>query len=137
MNTTNTTNMNTNTMDSDNKLKGIDTTTFGYNYGIMLTLYNQYKTQINNGLNKMINRIVNLIIANNPTVTTNDARIGIINDILFKDSLVGQGQILPQIYIKNKLKNMETIEELKETFIPSLNFREKMSIVRNFASKDN
>ena len=136
-NTTNTTNMNTNTMDSDNKLKGIDTTTFGYNYGIMLTLYNQYKTQINNGLNKMINRIVNLIIANNPTVTTNDARIGIINDILFKDSLVGQGQILPQIYIKNKLKNMETIEELKETFIPSLNFREKMSIVRNFASKDN
>ena len=38
--------MNTNTMDSDNKLKGIDTTTFGYNYGIMLTLYNQYKTHI-------------------------------------------------------------------------------------------
>ena len=122
---------------TDDILKGVDTNTIVYNYGIMLTLYNQYKTQINNGLNKMIHRIVNLIIVNNPTVTTNGARIGIINDILFKDSLVGQGQILPQIYIKNKLKNMETIEELKETFIPSLNFREKMSIVRNFASKDN
>ena len=124
-------------MNKDDILKDVDTSTFAYNYSIMLTLYNQYKVQVNTGLNKMINRIINLIIANNPTVTTNDARIGIINDILFKDSLVGQGQILPLIYIKNKPKTIETIKELKETFIPSLNFREKMSIMRNFASKDN
>ena len=124
-------------MNKDDILKNVDTTTMAYNYGIMLTLYNQYNRQINNGLNKMINRIVNLIIANNPTVTTNDALVPIITNILFKDSLVGQGQIFPQIYIKNKPKNIETIEELKETFIPSLNFREKMSTIRNFVSKDN
>lgn len=124
-------------MNKDNKdntydiLKGVDTNTIAYNYSIMLTLYNQYKKQINDGLNKMINRIINLIIASNPMDTKDSERRDIINNMLFKDSLIGQGQILPQIPINNYVK------ELKNTFIPSLNFREKMSIIRNFASKDN
>ena len=124
-------------MDSDNKLKEVDTETIMYNYAIVLTLYNQYKDEINLGLDKLINRIINLILAYHPTLTKNSERLNIINDILFKDSLIGQGQILPRISINNKLKDMETIEELKNIFIPSLNFREKMSMVRNFASKDN
>jgi hypothetical protein len=118
-------------MNKDDILKDVDTTTIAYNYSIMLTLYNQYKVQVNDGLNKMINRIINLIIANNPMDTKDSERREIINNILFKDSLIGQGQILPQISINNYVK------ELKNTFIPSLNFREKMSIIRNFASKDN
>ena len=49
-----------------------------------------------------------------------------------------QGQLgVPLIKVDNKYTEIQTISELKEIYIPSLNFREKMSIMRNFASSDN
>ena len=119
-----------------------DTSKITYNYTIARALFDNSsnKNKISNEVNKLILAQIDLLIANS---SSNDAimekdKLQIIKSVFFKDVINEQGQLgEPLIKIEGKYKPVKTIAELKNSYIPSLNFREKMTMAKNFASKTN
>jgi hypothetical protein len=134
------TNIATNKNTSKNKDTNVNTKTslISYNYSIIRSLFNNTsnKNMIENEITKLIILQIDLIIAFYSKLQKDSEQLDKINSLLFKDSIIGQGQIMPTIRINGVDKQLATILELKNTFIPSLNFREKMSIIRNFISSN-
>jgi len=119
-----------------------DTSKITYNYTIARALFDNSsnKNKISNEVNKLILAQIDLLITKS---SSNDAimekdKLQIIKSVFFKDVINEQGQLgEPLIKIEGKYKPVKTIAELKNSYIPSLNFREKMTMAKNFASKTN
>ena len=117
----------------------MDTSKIGYNYKIAKALFDNTKNRrpIREEIKKIIQLQIDLIIAryqlSNPV-----EQLAELKKVFFKNVLTGQGQLgSPQIKIDGKYKYIQTVQEFREPFINSLNFRELMSMMRNFASVEN
>jgi hypothetical protein len=126
-------------MSSDNSIY-TDTSTILYNYAIARTLFDsKNKNVIENEVTKLISLQVDLIVANssnNPAITAKDNLVNLVT-IFFKDVIEEQGQLGDPLVKENgSYIPPKTLSELKAV-ISEYNFREKMSILRNFASKTN
>jgi len=118
----------------------IDTSSIGYNYSIMYSLfYSKNKNVIDKEVTKLINDQIDLMIAFKQNDSAVEQLKFIIDKFFVYSSILGkeQGQLgMPQIKDQGVYKPVVSIDELKNRYIPSLNFREKMSIVRNFSAKN-
>ena len=117
-----------------------DTSSVLYNYAIARTLFDsKNKSVIENEVTKLISLQFDLIVANssnNPAISAKDRLNNVIN-IFFKDVINEQGQLgTPLIKIDGSYRPVQVLSELKDVIL-KYNFREKMSILRNFASKTN
>ena len=117
-----------------------DTSSVLYNYAIARTLFDsKNKSIIENEVTKLISLQFDLIVANNsnnPAISAKDNLNKVIT-IFFKDVINEQGQLgIPLIKQDGSYIPIQTLSELKDTIL-KYNFREKMSILRNFASKTN
>ena len=126
-------------MSSDNSIY-TDTSTILYNYAITRTLFDsKNKNAIEKEVTTLIFLQFDLIVANssnNPAITAKDNLDNVIS-IFFKDVINEQGQLGVPLVKKNGLYTpLKTLSELKDVIL-KYNFREKMSILRNFASKTN
>ena len=131
--------MTTNINNNNNNIYS-DTSSVLYNYAITRTLFDsKNKNVIENEITKLIFLQFDLIIANssnNPTINAK-ANLNNVITIFFKDVINEQGQVgIPLIKKGGLYIPIQTLSELKDTIL-SYNFREKMSILRNFASKTN
>ena len=117
----------------------MDTSSITYNYGIARGLYDSQNMKvIDIEIIKLIYSQIDLVLAyyNNPVAAME--QLNLIKTVFFKDALNEQGQIgIPLIKIRGVYNQVQTIQELKNSFIPSLNFREKMTMLKNFVSKTN
>lgn len=127
-----------NNNDNNNSLYA-NTSNILYNYAIVRTLFDsKNKNTIEQEVTKLIFLQFDLIIANNnnPAITDKD-KLNKVITIFFKDVVNEQGQIgIPLINISGSYQRIQTLAELKNV-ISNYNFREKMSIIRNFVSKTN
>jgi hypothetical protein len=118
----------------------IDTTSIAYNYSIMASLFNSTnKMVIEDEVVKLINYQIDLMIAYKQNELPVQQLQFIIDKFFKYSAILGkeQGQLgMPQIKVDRVYKPIKTVDELRTQYIPSLNFREKMSIVRNFSSKN-
>tara|TARA_B110000858_G_scaffold39422_1_gene44757 strand:- start:2652 stop:4025 length:1374 start_codon:yes stop_codon:yes gene_type:complete len=118
----------------------IDTSSIGYNYSIMYSLfYSKNKNVIDKEVTKLINDQIDLMIAFKQNDSAVEQLKFIIDKFFVYSSILGkeQGQLgMPQIKDHGVYKPVVSVDELKNRYIPSLNFREKMSIVRNFSAKN-
>ena len=117
-----------------------DTSSVLYNYAIARTLFDgKNKSVIENEVTKLIYLQFDLIVANsinNPSISAKDNLDNVIN-IFFKDVINEQGQLgVPLVKLNGSYQPIQTLGELKDVIL-KYNFREKMSILRNFASKTN
>ena len=116
----------------------IDTSSIGYNYYIAKSLFDNKNNikQIEAEVVKLINYQIDLMASYKQDSTAMD-QLQYIQSRFFTDTIRGkeQGQITPQIKINNMNKSFKTIAEFK-AFVSRINFREKMSMARNFASKN-
>jgi hypothetical protein len=121
--------------------QGMDTSTITYNYLITKALFDNgaSKKKIDSEIQNFINLQIELVLAYYAeNVFEEKQKLAKLVGVFFKDVMNEQGQLgVPLIKVDNKYTEIQTISELKEIYIPSLNFREKMSIMRNFASSDN
>ncbi len=119
----------------------MDTSTITYNYLIAKALFDNTnnKNKIENEIVKLTNLQLDLIISyHKDAIFEEKQMLGKIINVFFKDIVNEQGQLgVPLIKINGEYKELQTINELRENYIPSLNFREKMSMMRNFASAEN
>lgn len=117
----------------------IPTKSIAYNYGITRGLFDSKNMRIiDNEIVKLINMQIDLIVNyyDNPTAAMD--KLTLVKKVFFKDAINEQGQIgIPLINVNGTYKQLQTINELKEDFIPALNFREKMTMLKNFISKQN
>lgn len=119
----------------------MDTSSITYNYLIAKSLFDNTnnKNKIENEIVKLINLQLDLIISyHKDSIFEEKQMLKKIINVFFKDIVNEQGQLgVPLIKINGVYKELQTINELRETYISSLNFREKMSMMRNFASAEN
>lgn len=116
------------------------TDSIGYNYAIARALfYTTYnKKRIEDEITKIIYLQIDLILAYNNQITNAKEQLNKIIAIFFKDYVNEQGQLgSPLIYIKGRYIPVQTLDELRTGFISKLNIREKMSMLKNFQSKEN
>lgn len=117
----------------------MDTSSITYNYGIVRGLYDSKNMKIiDNEITKLIYSQIDLVLTyyNNPVAAME--KLNLIKTVFFKDAVNEQGQIgIPLIKIGGLYKQVQTTQELKNVFIPRLNFREKMTMLKNFVSKTN
>jgi hypothetical protein len=129
------------TYDSDTKRNSIygDTSSILYNYAIARTLFDSVKNKnaIENEVLSLLNLQIDLILAFNNNVTTSKEQVRILSNIFFKDVINEQGQLgNPLIKIDGVYREVLTVHEFR-TVVRRLNFREKMSMLRNFVSTSN
>lgn len=132
--------MATNIINNSNSNIYTDTSSVLYNYAIARTLFDsKNKNVIENEVTKLISLQFDLIVANssnNPAISAKDNLNNVIA-IFFKDVINEQGQVgVPLVKINGSYQPVKTIDQLKDVIL-KYNFREKMSILRNFASKTN
>ena len=117
----------------------MDTSSITYNYGIARGLYDSRNMNvIDNEITNLIYSQIDLVLAyyNNPVAAME--KLNLIKTVFFKDAINEQGQIgIPLIKVRGVYKQVQTVQELKDLFIPNLNFREKMTMLKNFVSKTN
>ena len=117
------------------------TDSIGYNYAIARALFEsrKFKKIIEDEILKIIYLQIDLILAYNNHPESALDKLKFIKDVFFKDYVNEQGQIgIPMIFVQGTgYKQIQTLNELTDTFIPSLNIREKMSMLKNFQSKEN
>ena len=117
----------------------IDTSSIKYNYDIAKALFDNTKIikRIDKEVTKLIESQIDLLLAAS-NETDDKQKLDFIKDVFFKDAITEHGQIgsTPLIYIDGKKKTIQTIAELK-LFVKSLNIREKMTMLKNFISKNN
>ena len=120
-------------------IKQMDTSTIAYNYAIAKKLYDSSnKFIIENEIEQLINKQIQFILKFTSNYNTDKERFEKIKEVFFKNSINEIGQLgVPLINIENKLVPVTTINELINDYIPNLNFREKMTMVKNFISKKN
>jgi len=111
----------------------------GYNYAIAKSLYDSPNGKIIiNEVDKLLDYLIELILAYNNNPTGSLEKLNLIKQIFFKKYTNEQGQIgEPLVRINNKLQPVASLDELINKFIPSLNLREKMMMIKNFASREN
>lgn len=110
----------------------------GYNYAIASTLfYSKNKSKIEAEITNLIYLQIDLILKYNSVISTPLEQLNKVKQVFFKDYINEQGQLgTPMIKVDGGYKDVKTISELKG-IIMKFNFREKMSIVRNFAARQN
>ena len=119
------------------------TDSIGYNYAIARALFDttDNKKKIEYEITKIIYLQIELILAYNNQITNAKEQLNKIIAIFFKDYVNEQGQLgTPLIYIKGRPSPyvpVQTLDELRTGFISKLNIREKMSMLKNFQSKEN
>ena len=117
------------------------TDSIGYNYAIARALFESRKIKkiIEDEILKIIYLQIDLILAYNNHPESALDKLKFIKDVFFKDYVNEQGQIgIPMIFVQGTgYKQIQTLNELTDIFIPSLNIREKMSMLKNFQSKEN
>jgi len=119
------------------------TDSIGYNYAIARALFDTTynKKKIEDEITKIIYLQIELILAYNNQITNAKEQLNKIIAIFFKDYVNEQGQLgTPLIYIKGRpspYAHVQTLDELRTGFISKLNIREKMSMLKNFQSKEN
>jgi len=116
------------------------TDSIGYNYAIARALFDTTynKKKIEDEIAKIIYLQIDLILAYNNQITNAKEELNKIIAIFFKDYVNEQGQLgSPLIYIKGRYTPVQTLDELRSGFISKLNIREKMSMLKNFQSKEN
>ena len=135
-------NININSNNNSNNKSSVynDTSSILYNYAIARTLFDgKNKSVIENEITKLLLLQFDLIVANssnNPAITAKDNLDNVIL-IFFKDVINEQGQLgVPLVKINGSYQPVKTLGQLKDVIL-KYNFREKMSILRNFASKTN
>jgi hypothetical protein len=133
-------NINSNSNSNSNSSIYNDTSSILYNYAITRTLFDsKNKNAIENEITKLLLLQFDLIVANssnNPAITAKDNLDNVIR-IFFKDVINEQGQVgVPLVKINGSYQPVKTLGQLKDVIL-KYNFREKMSILRNFASKTN
>ena len=129
------------TYDSDTKgnSKYSDTSSILYNYAIARTLFDSVKNKnvIENEVLSLLNLQIDLILAFNNNVTTTKEQVRLLSNIFFKDVINEQGQLgNPLIKINGVYRPLLTVHEFR-IVVGRLNFREKMSMLRNFVSTSN
>ena len=125
-------------------MSSFDTKSISYNYAITRQLFETKKIiqPIDDEISKFIYFQIELLLAYNPILTSKE-HFELIKKVFFKNNINEQGQVgIPLIKVKNNkggyvYKEVQTIVELKNEYIRKLNFREKMSMLRNFISKEN
>lgn len=120
-------------------MSNYETNSITYEYAIAKALYDSPNRQIiENEIQKIIYMQIDLINAYYSNLNNEKEKLEKISNIFFKDYINEQGQIgKPLIKIQGTYKPIQTLDELKNSYIPSLNFREKMSMLRNFQKKEN
>jgi len=117
------------------------TDSIGYNYAIARALFESRKNKkmIEDEILKIIYLQIDLILAYNNHPESAMDKLKFIKNVFFKDYVNEQGQIgIPMIFIQGTgYTSIQTLNELTDIFIPSLNIREKMSMLKNFQSKEN
>jgi hypothetical protein len=119
------------------------TDSIGYNYAIARALFDttNNKKKIEYEITQIIYLQIELILAYNNQITNAKEQLNKIIAIFFKDYVNEQGQLgTPLIYIKSRpspYAPVQTLDELRTGFISKLNIREKMSMLKNFQSKEN
>lgn len=118
-------------------MSNYETNSITYEYAIAKALYDSPNRQIiENEIQKIIYMQIDLINAYYSNLNNEKEKLEKISNIFFKDYINEQGQIgKPLIKIQGTYKPIQTLDELKNSYIPSLNFREKMSMLRNFQKK--
>ena len=129
------------TYDSDTKGNSVysDTSSILYNYAIARTLFDSVKNKnvIENEVLSLLNLQIDLILAFNNNVTTTKEQVRLLSNIFFKDVINEQGQLgNPLIKINGVYRPLLTVHEFR-IVVGRLNFREKMSMLRNFVSTSN
>ena len=129
------------TYDSDTKGNSLysDTSSILYNYAIARTLFDSVKNKnvIENEVLSLLNLQIDLILAFNNNVTTTKEQVRLLSNIFFKDVINEQGQLgNPLIKINGVYRPLLTVHEFR-IVVGRLNFREKMSMLRNFVSTSN
>jgi len=115
----------------------MDTSSVAYNYAIAITLYkSQNMTGIKAEIIKLIIDQISLVEAKYTVIGWNEDEIFTeIKKIFFFD-IMNEGGQLGSPWIKSKgspnLEPVKNLLELKQNFIPNLNIRELMSIIKNF-----
>ena len=121
--------------------KTMSTSNIAYNYKIAKALFDNTTNlkKIRNEIVKLIQLQIDLIIAYYQlTETTEKEKLDKLTNVFFKNNLTEQGQLgIPRIFVNGTYKNIQTIEEFRVNYVNSLNFREIMSMMRNFASAEN
>ena len=119
----------------------MDTSSIIYNYAITLSLYKSKNFDIiKNEVIKLINSQIQIIQNNYSALGNNENDIfPIIKKILFKNNINEAGQLATPLIRATKsspLVPVKNVLELKQDYIPKLNIRELMTIVKNFQSSD-
>jgi len=120
----------------------MDTSSVAYNYAIAHTLFkSQNMKNIKEEIIKLISDQINLVETSYSSIGWNENDIfnEIKKKILFFDLMNEAGQLgepLIKPQSSPKLVPVKNLLELKQNFIPSLNIRELMSIVKNFQRPD-
>ena len=115
----------------------MDTSSVAYNYAIAITLYkSQNMAGIKAEIIKLIIDQISLVEAKYTVIGWNEDEIFTeIKKIFFFD-IMNEGGQLGSPWIKSKgspnLEPVKNLLELKQNFIPNLNIRELMSIIKNF-----
>jgi hypothetical protein len=115
-------------------------TTIEYNYNIAKALFDKrdYRKHIRAEILKLIQLQIDLILKHSDLTDKPGEQLAKLKSVFFRDEMAGQGQISqPQILVNRVYKEIETVDEFRDKFINSLNFRELMSMMRNFATPKN
>jgi hypothetical protein len=115
----------------------MDTSSVAYNYAIAITLYNsQNMTGIKAEIIKLIIDQISLVEAKYTRIGWNEKEIFTeIKKIFFFDIMIEGGQLGEPSIVPEGSRTLEPVRnllELKQNFIPNLNIRELMSIIKNF-----
>ena len=119
----------------------MDTSSIIYNYAITLSLYKSKNFDIiKNEIIKLINSQIQIIQNKYSALGNNEKDIfPIIKKILFKNNVNEAGQVAIPLIRPTKsaaLVPVKNVLELKQDYIPKLNIRELMTVVKNFQSSD-
>ena len=117
----------------------VDTGNIEYNYKIARALFDNanIRQTIRKEIELMIQLQIDLIISYYQ-VSNPGEQLMKLQNVFFKNKITEQGQLAtPYIKIDGKYKPIATVNEFKGPFIKSLNFRELMSMMRNFAAAEN
>ena len=115
-------------------------TTIEYNYNIAKALFDnsQYLNRIRAEILKLIQLQIDLILKHSELIDKPGEQLAKLKSVFFRDEIAEQGQIpQPRILVNRVYKEIETVGEFRDKFINSLNFRELMSMMRNFATPKN
>jgi len=119
----------------------MDTSSVAYNYAIAITLYkSQNMTKIKAEIIQLINYLFSLVESKYQAEQWNDIQIlSEIKKIFFFDIMNEGGQLGEPLIKPPGSRNfvpVKNLKELNEQFVPSLNIRELMSIIKNFQRSD-